>query len=199
MDCFKRRDWLKAAAVSAVGLAFGGVADVLSGEGISFVSPARAQEPNVVSRESTITGTVDRIDRFSRVVTFRGQDNRLQSVYVDPTVAVFDDLKVGDVVTVRYIESVIVQVRRDVKPTEVRDTTTEARKAGDQHVVSQLKAVVTIESVDSQGLFVTYRTHDNRRVVRAVTDTRLLEGVRPGDRVEVTLTRDRAMSVERRH
>jgi hypothetical protein len=199
MDCFNRRDWVKAAAACAVGLALGGVGDVHSGEGVSFVSPGRAQEPNVVSRESAITGTVDRIDRFSRVVTFRGQDNRLQSVYFDPTVAVFDDLKVGDVVTVRYVESVIVQVRRDVKPTEVRDTTTEARKAGDQPVVSQLKAVVTIESVDSQGLFVTYRTHDNRRVVRAVTDTRLLEGVRPGDRVEVTLTRDRAVSVERRH
>jgi hypothetical protein len=44
---------------------------------------------------------------------------------------------------------------------------------------------------------VTYRTHDNRRVVRAVTDKRLLEGVHPGDRVEVTLTRDRAVSIER--
>jgi hypothetical protein len=190
---------LKAAAVCAVSLALGGVTDVLSGEGVSFVSPAQAQEPNVVSRESTVTGKVDRIDRFSRVVTFRGQDNRLQSVYFDSTVAAFNDLKVGDVVTVRYVESVIVQVRRDAKPTEVRDTTNEARKAGDQQVVSQLKAVVTIESVDSQGLFVTYRTHDNRRVVRAVTDKRLLEGVRPGDRVEVTLTRDRAVSVERRH
>ena len=199
MDCFERRHWLKAAALCAVGLALGGVADVLSGQSVSFVSHARAQEPNVVSRESTVTGKVDRIDRFSRVITFRSQDNRLQSVYFDPTVAAFNDLKVGDVVTVRYVESVIVQVRRDAKPTEVRDTTNEARKTGDQQVVSQLKAVVTIESVDSQGLFVTYRTHDNRRVVRAVTDKRLLEGVRPGDRVEVTLTRDRAVSVERRH
>jgi hypothetical protein len=198
MDRVKRRDWLRAAAVCAVGLALGGVADVVGGEGVSFVRPARAQEPNVVSHESTVTGTVDRIDRFSRVVTFHDKDNRIQSVYFDPTVAAFDDLKVGDVVTVRYVESVIVQVRRDAKPTEVRDTTKEALKAGDEHVVSQLKAVVTIESVDSQRLFVTYRTHDNRRVVRAVTDKRLLEGVRPGDRVEVTLTRDRAVSVEPR-
>jgi ABC-type cobalamin transport system ATPase subunit len=164
---------------------------------LSLAGPAQAQAPNVVTSESTLTGTVDRIERFSRVVTFRSNDNVLQSVYVDPKVTAFDDLKVGDVVTVRYIASVIVQVRPDAKPTEVRDTTEEARKAGNENVMQQLKAVVTVEDVDSQGLFVTYRTHDNRRVVRAVTDKRLLDGVRPGDRVEVTLTRDRAISIER--
>jgi hypothetical protein len=164
---------------------------------LSLAGPAQAQPPNVVTSESTLTGTVDRIERFSRVVTFRSNDNVLQSVYVDPKVTAFDDLKVGDVVTVRYIASVIVQVRPDARPTEVRDTTEEARKAGNENVMQQLKAVVTVEDVDSQGLFVTYRTHDNRRVVRAVTDKRLLDGVRPGDRVEVTLTRDRAISIER--
>jgi len=164
---------------------------------LSPTGPGRAQAPNTVTRESTLTATVDRIERFSRVVTVRSEGNVIQSVYVDPKVTAFDELEVGDVVTVHYIESVIVEVRPDAKPTEVRDSTEEARKAGNEHVVQQLKAVVTVESVDSQGLFVTYRTHDNRRVVRAVTDKRLLEGVRPGDRIEVTLTRDRAVSIER--
>ena len=158
--------------------------------------PARAQAPNVVTTESTVTVTVDRVDRFSRIVTFRDASNLLQSVYVEPDVKAFDDLDAGDVVTVRYVESVVVQVRPDVKPAEVRDTTADARKAGDDTVLKQLTMVVTIEAVDDQGQFVTYRTHDNRRVVRGVPDKRLLEGLRAGDRVEITLTRARAVSIE---
>ncbi len=55
----------------------------------------------------------------------------------------FDDLKVGDVVTVRFTESVIVQVRPDAKPTKLQDTTEAARKAGDVDVVQQQKRIVS--------------------------------------------------------
>lgn len=161
------------------------------------VAPVRGQAPNVVTRESTVTATVDRIETFSRVVTFRTADNVVQSVYVDPKVKAFDDLKTGDVVTVRYIESVIAEVRPGAKLTAVEDTTEEARKAGDDTIIQQLKMVVTIDAIDSQGLFVTYRTNDNRKIVRSVIDKRILEGLRAGDRVEVTLTRARAVSIER--
>ena len=64
---------------------------------------------NAITRESTITATVDRIERSSRVVTLRspelgtfrrpGEDG-FQSVDVDPSVKTFDDLKVGDVIKV---------------------------------------------------------------------------------------------------
>ncbi len=91
---------------------------------------------------------MDRIERSSRVVTFRGEGNVFHTVYVDPKVTAFDDLKVGDVVTVRSTESVIVQVRPGAKLAAARDTTEEARKAGDEHVVEQLNTIVTIDSID---------------------------------------------------
>jgi hypothetical protein len=153
---------------------------------------------NAVTRESTTTAKVDRIERSSRVVTFRSDGNVLQDVYVDPSFTAFNDLRVGDVVTVRYTESVIVQLRPNARLTDVQDTTEQAKKAGDPNVVQQLKTVVTIENIDSQGLFVTYRTSDNMKAVRHVQDKKLLEGIRPGDRVEVTVTRARALSIERK-
>jgi DNA replicative helicase MCM subunit Mcm2 (Cdc46/Mcm family) len=159
---------------------------------------APAQAPNVVTRESAVTATVDRIERSSRVVTFRGEGNTLQSVFVEPDVAAFDDLQVGDVVTVRYVESVIVQVRPDRQSTGVRDTTEEARKEGGDPVIAQSKAFVTIEKIDVQALLVSYRTKDGLRGARGVTDKRLLEGLRPGDRVEITLTRERAVDIQRK-
>jgi Cu/Ag efflux protein CusF len=162
---------------------------------------ARAQAPNVVTTESTVQAKVDRIERSIRVVTLRqeGQGgSTLLSVYVDPAVGGFDDLKVGDSVTVRYVESVIVQVRPGAALSDVRDSTEEARKAGQDAVYQQMKTTVTIEEVDAQNLTVTYRSKDNRKIMRAVTDKRLLEGIRRGDRVEVTLTRERAVSIEPR-
>ena len=160
--------------------------------------PAQTQTPNTVARETTTIATVDRIERSSRVLTVRSEGNVVTSVYVDPSVKAFDDLKVGDVVTVRYTESVVVQVRPNAKLTELQDTTAAARKAGDTDVVQQQKRIVTIEDIDSQGLFVTYRTHDNQRGVHPVQDKALLKGIRRGDRVEITLTQARAVSIERK-
>jgi hypothetical protein len=162
-------------------------------------APTPPQAPNVDTRESTVTGTVASIARSTRVVTFRKEQNVLESIYVDPAVKAFDDLKVGDVVTVRYVESAVVQVRRDAKLSEPRDTTEEARKAGADSVIQQVKAVVTIEDIDSQRLFVSYRTQDGVRARRAVSDKQLLDGIRPGDRIEITLTRERAMEITRKN
>ena len=165
---------------------------------VSLVGGAQAQAPNSVNRETTTTATVDRIERNSRVLTLKGDGNVMHTVYVDPTMKGFDELRVGDAVTVRYTESVIVQLRPNAKLTELQDTTEQAKKAGDPNVLQQLKRIVTIDSIDPQGQFVTYRTQDNQRGVRQVQNKALLEGIKPGDRVEITMTHARALSIERR-
>jgi hypothetical protein len=153
------------------------------------------QAPNVVTRESTATATVEKIEKSIRVVTLRGDGNAILSVYAEPSITAFDTLKAGDVVTVRYVESVVVQVRRNAKPADVRDSTDEAKKTN-ANVIHQLRAVVTVEDIDSQGLSVTYRTSDGRKMMHVVQDKRLLDGLHAGDRIEVTLTRERALSID---
>jgi len=163
---------------------------------------ATAQEPNTTTREVFLaTARVDRIDRFSRAVTLRTDQGMLQTVFVPPELKVFDELQPGDAVTVRLIESVIVAVRPNAKPTVIEDTTAAARKeqADNREVQQQLKAVVTIESVDIPKQLIIYKTGDNRRVMRAVADPHLLEGLKAGDVIEVTYTRERAIELEKRH
>ena len=159
---------------------------------------AQTPAPNSATRETTTIATVDRIERSSRVLTAHSEGNVVHTIYVDPSVKAFDDLKVGDVVTVRYTESVVVQVRPNAKLTELQDTTAAAHKAGDASVVQQQKRIVTIDDIDSQGLFVTYRTHDNQRVSHRVQNKALLKGLQRGDRIEITLTQARAVSIERK-
>jgi len=91
----------------------------------------------------------------------------------------------------------VVQVRPGAAPSDVRDVTAEAQKSGKTQVTQQLTAVVTVERIDPQGLSIEYRTKDGRKILRPVNDKRLLEGLHVGDRIEITLTRERAVSVER--
>jgi hypothetical protein len=159
---------------------------------------ASAQKPNVQSQESTVTATVDAIDRSTRLVTFRTDQNVLHTVYVGPEVTAFKELQVGDVVTARYRESTVVRVTA-AGPAPVEDATQAAQAAGPagRQVLQSLRAVVTVEAVDPENGTIDYRTSDNLVGRRLVSDKKLLEGLRPGQRIEVTFTRERAVSIER--
>jgi hypothetical protein len=174
------------------------ISTILITAALAAAPAASVQKSNVVTREDVVTARVDRIEKGPRLVTLKTRDNIQQTVHVDPSLAIFDELKVGDTVTVRYVESTIVAVKPQAALSKPRDTTDEARRAGKKDVIAEEKAVVVIEGFDSQRLFVTFRWENGSRMVRAVSDPRLVEGLRVGDRVEVTLTRERAISVTRR-
>ena len=152
--------------------------------------------PRASTSESTVTATVDRIDKFSRTLTLRRDNNITQMVSVDPSEKLFDELKTGDRVTVRYTDSVVVQVRPGASLSLPRDTTSDAKAANDD-VLQQLKTVVTIDTIDPDGQYVIYRTQDGLKAMRLVNDKKLLQGIKAGDRVEITLTRERAVSIQR--
>ena len=44
---------------------------------------------------------------------------------------------------------------------------------------------------------ITYKTADNRNVMRQVADRHLLDGLKTGDVIEITYTRERAIEIAR--
>ena len=179
--------------------------DVVVAVAILSASPlamlAQPQQPNTSVRETvTVSGTVERTDRSTRTLTLRTSPNTTQLVTVAPDVKLFDELQSGDKITVRLVESVIAEVRPGAKPSVPVDTTAKATPQDPSQrneVLQQLKAAVTVESVDRNRNLIVYKTVDNRRVVRAVIDPRLLDGLKPGDVVEITYTRERAVDLQR--
>ena len=162
---------------------------------------AAAQEPRATARDVVaVTARVERIDVFSRSLTLKTADGLAHVLYVGPELTVFSELKTGDNVLVRIVESVIVEARPGAKTTGIIDTTAAAKKAPEAaqgDVLQQIKAVVTIESVDLPTQMVVYKGGDNRRVQRQVSDPRLLEGLKAGDVIEITYTRERAIALQR--
>jgi hypothetical protein len=161
---------------------------------------ARAQQPNTSVRTvAAVSGRIDRIDTVTRSLILRVGDNQFQSVFVGPEVKIFNELKAGDQVSIRVQESVVVAARPNTRPSAITDTTAAAKKESpSSDVMQQLKAVVTVESVDPTTQMIIYKTGDNRRVIRAVADPKLLEGLKAGDVIEISYTRERAVEVERR-
>lgn len=166
---------------------------------IALLVLSLAQEPTGVTQQVfEISGPVDRIDRAGRTISITSAGSMSAPIYVGPDLPIFDQLNSGDVVTVRYYDSVIVEVtpRERMKPLE--DTTSEARKMVDRpdaNILQQTRMVVTIDSLDVENGTVTYHGFDNRRVFRVVRDRRLMEGVKPGDVVTITFTRAQAVAI----
>jgi hypothetical protein len=165
------------------------------------LATALAQDaaPAATVRETVVTAKLDRIDKWGRTVTFKSPDGIVQVVSVPPELTIFDELRTGDLVKVRFRESYIVQVRPGAKLETVTDTTAEARAQRpdpNDQVQQQLTMTVRIDSIEPANGTVVYVTSDNRKVMRAVQDRRVLEGLKPGDVVAITFTRERAISVE---
>ncbi len=163
-----------------------------------LVAGVSAQSPNSTTRDVVVvTGRVDRIDPFSRSLTLRTPEGALHTVYANKELKAFDELRSGDMVTVRIFESVVVAVRPGGRMTAVEDSTAAAKKArgSDVDVMQQLKATVRVESINPASQMITYKTGDNRTVIRQVADPHLLDGLKAGDLIEITYTRERALDL----
>ena len=164
-------------------------------------TPTESQEPKSSVRELvSVSGTVERIDRSTRTLTLRTSSNTTEVTTVAPEVKLFNELKSGDRVTVRHSQSVVVAVRPGTKPSPPVDTTDRAISrdpSGRSEVLQQLTAAVTIERVDRSKSLVVYKTSDNQRAMRTVVDPGLLEGLKAGDVIEITYTREVAVDLQR--
>jgi Cu/Ag efflux protein CusF len=174
---------------------------LLGGMVYAEASGVLAQEPRASVRDvAVVAGKVERLDPSSRTVTLRTPEGLLHTVYAGKELKAFDQLRSGDTVTVRISESVVVAVRPNAKMTALEDSTASAKKGADAaraDVIQQLKAVVRVESVDTASQVITYKTADNRNVMRQVADGRLLEGLKRGDTIEISYTRERAIELTR--
>jgi len=169
---------------------------LVASAGVSAQDPAA---PRVDVRDvAVVTGRIDRIDPFTRSVNLRTAEGLLHSVFVGPELKIFDELRAGDAVTVRITESVVVALRPNAKTTVVEDRTAAANKGArgaQADVIQQLKTTVIVESVDVAKKMISYKGADNRSVTRVVSDRRLIDGLKRGDTVEVTYTRERAIEL----
>jgi hypothetical protein len=166
------------------------------------VGCAQQPKPVTVSDSVEATATVESIDAATRMVRLRGTDGRSWAVQAGPDVRNLAQVKVGDLVKVRYTEAVAAEV---VKPgTGVAGATSTLQRAevgarpGATGTVS-LKGVVKVAALDTVNNTVDISASDGTvRRIRVVDPKaqEFIRGLRVGDEVQLTFSEALAISVE---
>lgn len=187
--------WVFAVAV-LFGLSISG--PVFAGE----KAPA-TEKPLSVKKEQvvTATATVEAIDLQKRVVTLKGQKGNVFDVTVGEQARNLPQVKVGDLVEVKYYESIALRL---VKPGEgvagVQETETLARaKKGAKPggiAARQATLTATITAIDKEKHMVTLKGPQGKSVTVKAENPKNLAKVKVGDEVEITYTEALAISVE---
>jgi len=150
----------------------------------------------------SLSGTVEAVDHDTRTVTVRGEQGNVVALDVPKSVARFDQIKVGDRITASYFDVVSVRpkpageadVDRYLPPT----TAATAGTLPGAVKATQRVSTVTITSWDPATGVLTFTGPKGTKYTRHLleTDVRLMEGLKVGDRADVTRTESVTFGVQ---
>jgi len=163
---------------------------------------AAAEKPHAGAEVAVQTALITAIDHDARLVTLAQPDGQEETIRCGPDVDRFEELKVGDTVTMRYYHSVAYVVRKPGQPSTLPATSgTPSLSRGHGRrpaatVSRQQTATVTVEAIDSKVPAVTGLTDDGRRVSFRVPRRKDIAGLKVADRVEIVYTEAITIGVE---
>ncbi|MCP3722670.1 copper-binding protein [Paraburkholderia sp. CNPSo 3272] len=161
------------------------------------------QEPGkaTVTGMHKVTATITKIDADTRTVTLKRHDGKLVEAELGPEVRNFDQLKVGDVVTMTYKESLTLSLKKGGDgETSVQQTPQVERAAAGEKpggmIGREVKVTANVVAVDAKTQTVTLMGPEGGTMDLRVEDPQKLAGVQVGDQVEAVYTEAFAVSVK---
>ena len=147
----------------------------------------------------TLAGTVETIDHGKRIVNIKTADGKFQAVDVPPSAKRFDELKVGDKVSVTYNNNVSVRLKPPGEPavdmgSKASTMGQEVRPGGTTVVERTMTAHV--DSIDKSTSSMIFVGPNGWKYSRHVVDPAVLEKAKVGDAVDVTWNTDLKVVVE---
>ena len=162
----------------------------------------KMSEPGKVAVAATVTATatVEAIDKAQRLVTLKRPNGESTTVTAGPEVRNFDQIKVGDLVTVKYIEALSMTLKKDGKELRsMTESTDGARaKAGERPggiVGRQVEVTADVIGVDAKTQ--TIKLRGPKQVVDLkVADPAQFKLIKVGDQIQAVFTEAVALVVE---
>jgi Cu/Ag efflux protein CusF len=169
-------------------------------------TPAAAEKTNegpvsgVLEKTQTATATVTAIDVAARRVTLRSETGKEMVIVCGEEVRNLPQVKVGDIVTCEYRESVAYEVKKPGEPTAPPSSTAVAARAKEGEMPAAAAGhastiTASIVAIDREMKRVSLQGPDGTVVVVQVRDAEKLARVSVGERVELTYTEAVAISV----
>ncbi len=166
----------------------------------ALAQPAAVIGSRVVGEaRSTVTATVETVDRSRREVLVRRDDGSLVAFRAGPEIRNFDRIHPGDQIVVEVRETIRLSVVRGAAPPPGYTAGVARAPEGAAPAmvaVDSAQTTAKIERIDAATRTVALRSHDDRvREVRVASDIDIGR-LAVGDTVIATLTRSAAVSVQ---
>jgi uncharacterized OB-fold protein len=161
---------------------------------------AMAQAKTIRSEMRTETGIVDSIDAATRVITLKKADGTAVAVVAGPDIARFAEVKVGDKVTARFYENVVIRLKRPGESdvvSQAKGTTGAEQVLPGGTKAKQTTITATISAIDMNVPSITFTGPSGLKYTSKVQDTEALAKVKVGDKVDIVWTEAMLVSLER--
>jgi hypothetical protein len=182
-----RIGFLTAALIGATGLpAFAQQPGAAAGEAVS--TPGKG----AVARVARAIARVEAIDATTRTLTLKSTGGSLP-VVAGPEIQNFGEIRVGDIVVVRYLEALSVELKQGGPSVRERAETRTASAAAD--TARRVTVVAEVVAKDAKKRTAMLRG-PKQTVTIKVSDPEQLKLVQVGDQVEATYTEAVVVSIE---
>ena len=155
----------------------------------------------VLAGTTKVTAQVVAIDSATRTATLKGANGKTVDVKVPPEAKKFDQIRVGDLVTVEYARALSLELKKGGNG--IREGASKAASApapagatAGGAVGQQITILADVVAVNAKGRFVTLRGPKGNTVDVNVPDPAQLKLVKKGDQVEAIYTEAVAITVE---
>jgi len=145
------------------------------------------------------TATISAIDHTNRIVTLKDAQGNVEDFHCGPEIKRFDELKVGDSVTFAYHAAVVYQIAKPgdtAAPSKGPEVVRGQGVKPSGAITQQTKATVTVTAIDAAAPSITVKTANGHLVSAKVEDKKNLEGVKVGDKIDITYTEALMVTVE---
>ncbi|WP_172966003.1 MULTISPECIES: hypothetical protein [Cupriavidus] len=158
--------------------------------------------PGQATASGTVTATavITAIDAANRKLTLKTQQGKTVEMTVGPEARNFEQLKVGDKVTVSYREALTVSLKKgsgaaSMQEKEIADRAQPGARPGGT-VGREVTVVAQVVAVNREAQIVTVKGPRGQIVDLMVSDPDQMKDVKKGDRVQAVYTEAVAVSVE---
>ena len=157
------------------------------------------QQVTIPGTTVTMTATVEAIEQSSRTVTLKNEKGIFETIQAPPEFKRFNELKVGDKITARYVDNVVVRMKKpgeaavDVEAGALVKGTSgaPAAAAGTQRTIT-----VTVTAIDPATSSVTVNGPNGYTYSRRVVDKKAFAQLKVGDKLDMTWTQAVLLAVE---
>jgi hypothetical protein len=171
----------------------------LAGSVLLLGGEVAAQVKTIEGESVSVTATIEAIEASTRTITVKDDKGIYETIQAPPEMKRFSELKVGDKVTARYYDHLVVRLK---KPGEAAvDTTSAALTRGEGErpgatAAAQRTFTVTVSAMDPKTSSVTVTGPNGYMYSRRVTDKKAFALLKVGDQLDMTWTEAVLISVE---